>query len=157
MEFQLHSDLGRDGIAMGNFPLCQVLLINDSRYPWFVLVPQRAGVSEIYELSEQDHGQLWMESREFGKTIKRVFQGDKLNVAALGNVTPQLHVHHVVRYRDDAAWPAPIWGKGKGVPYTDDALARVLKKLQLELSQLPFKFAWENRFIQGSLGQEQLE
>ena len=97
MKFELHPDLKRDGLAIGRFPLCHVLLINDQAYPWFVLVPGRVNIRDTIDLNLDDYQSLWAESREFGTAIMQVFRGEKLNVAALGNVTPQLHVHHVVR------------------------------------------------------------
>lgn len=109
--FDLHPDLIRDGIEIGQFDLCRVLLINDSHYPWFVLVPERANISDTIDLNTDDHAQLWVESRAFSQGIMKAFGGEKLNVAALGNMTPQLHIHHIVRYVSDDAWPGPIWGK----------------------------------------------
>ena len=117
MNFTLHPDLIRDGIPMGDFALCQVLLINDAHYPWFVLVPKRADISDTIDLDSKDHAQLWAESRLFSKAIMAAFDGDKLNVAALGNMTPQLHIHHIVRFKTDGAWPGPIWGKHPLKPY----------------------------------------
>ncbi|MFT7631681.1 MAG: diadenosine tetraphosphate (Ap4A) HIT family hydrolase [Mariniblastus sp.] len=117
MSFELHPNLRRDGISLGRFPLCELLLINDASYPWFVLVPHRSGVRDTTDLSEEDHQSLWQESRALGSAIMDLFVGEKLNVAALGNVTPQLHIHHVVRYQRDAAWPGPIWGVKGLVPY----------------------------------------
>ena len=111
MSFTLHPDLQRDGIPLGTFALCQVLLINDSHYPWFVLVPQRENISDTIDLNPEDYAALWQESRLFSQAIMDAFNGEKLNVAALGNMTPQLHIHHIVRYKSDAAWPGPIWGK----------------------------------------------
>lgn len=129
MSFELHSDLQRDGIPMGTFALCQVLLINDSHYPWFVLVPKRGGISDTIDLTREDHGQLWDESREFSKAIMIAFEGEKLNVAALGNMTPQLHIHHIVRYKSDAAWPGPIWGKHVLKPYSVSEIQKIKTKL----------------------------
>ncbi len=120
--FQLHPDLQRDGIRIGSFPLCLVLLINDKSYPWFVLVPQRAEIRDPIDLSDADYRVLWQESHRFSGAIMSIFNGEKLNIAALGNMTPQLHVHHVVRFNGDAAWPAPIWGKQPLVAYSDDEL-----------------------------------
>lgn len=122
MSFDLHPDLVRDGIPMGGFPLCRVLLINDAAYPWFVLVPKRENISDTIDLDPGDHATLWEESRIFSASIMKAFNGDKLNVAALGNMTPQLHVHHIVRFKSDAAWPGPIWGKQPLTPYSDIAL-----------------------------------
>lgn len=122
MSFTLHPDLKRDGIDMGAFSLSRVLLINDRAYPWFVLVPMRANLRDPIDMSAEDHAQLWIESREFSVAIMQAFKGEKLNVAALGNMTPQLHIHHIVRYASDAAWPGPIWGKQALQPYTGDAV-----------------------------------
>ncbi len=95
-----------------------------------MLVPERGGISDTTDLTDADHARLWAESRLFGRGIMTAFAGDKLNVAALGNVTPQLHVHHIVRYRTDPAWPAPIWGKHPLQPYTDAGLAAVRDKVR---------------------------
>ncbi len=123
MSFELHPDLKRDGILLGRFPLCLVLLINDSAYPWFVLVPERESIRDTIDLSKDDYQTLWEESKVFGSAIMKIFGGEKLNVAALGNVTPQLHIHHVVRFELDAAWPGPIWGKHPLTPWKDRQLA----------------------------------
>lgn len=129
MSFTLHPDLKRDGIPMGKFALCRVLLINDSHYPWFVLVPQREGISDTIDLNTADHATLWEESRVFSQGIMSAFAGEKLNVAALGNMTPQLHIHHIVRYKSDAAWPTPIWGKHPLSPYSETQSADIAAKL----------------------------
>lgn len=125
MSFTLHPDLQRDGIEMGEFILCRVLLINDSTYPWFVLVPAEDGLRDTIDMSLEDHSLLWQESRVFSQGIMSAFEGEKLNVAALGNITPQLHIHHIVRYANDPAWPGPIWGKLPLMPYTDDGIQAV--------------------------------
>lgn len=129
MRFALHSDLKRDGIEMGEFALCQVLLINDSHYPWFVLVPKRADICDTIDLEAADYAALWEESRLFSRAIMAAFSGEKLNVAALGNMTPQLHIHHIVRYTSDVAWPAPIWGKHPLTPYVDAQIKTMKSKL----------------------------
>lgn len=129
MAFELHPDLQRDGIPIGRFTLSQVLLINDSNYPWFVLVPQLENLRECIDLTEEEYQMFWSESRAFSTGIMSVFSGDKLNIAALGNMTPQLHVHHIVRYVNDAAWPAPIWGKHSLKPYNETGLHEVREKL----------------------------
>lgn len=91
--------------------------MNDARYPWVVLVPRRASVSEVFELSQDEQAQLWRETIAIGAAMKEIFHGDKLNIATLGNVVSQLHMHLVVRYTDDACWPAPVWGNGSPEPY----------------------------------------
>ena len=133
MSFELHPDLARDGIRLGRFELCTVLLINDSSYPWFVLVPQRDQIRDPIDLSHEDYRLLWEESRTFSIAIMHSFNGEKLNVAALGNVTPQLHIHHVVRYAEDPAWPGPIWGKQPMQPYDDTGLQQIRERLSTEM------------------------
>lgn len=127
--FELHPDLKRDGIVIGRFPLCVVLLINDSAYPWFVLVPQRNGIKDAIDLEQADYQQLSEESRLFSVALKQIFAAEKLNLAALGNMTPQLHVHHIVRSSSDAAWPNPIWGFQPLTPYTAEAIDSIREKL----------------------------
>ena len=124
--FSLAPELQRDCIELADWPLCKVLLMNDSQYPWFILVPRVAGVKEIIDLSEELQITLLQESGKLSKLLQQVFNPDKLNVAALGNMAPQLHVHHIARFTTDAAWPTPIWGKLPAVPYTDEQIA-VLK------------------------------
>ncbi|HUS25384.1 MAG TPA: HIT family protein [Candidatus Binatia bacterium] len=119
--FELHPQLAADTLPVGDAPLCRVLLMNDARWPWCILVPRRAGVREIYELSDADQQQLLRESSRMGRALMQRFDGEKLNVAALGNVVPQLHVHHVVRHAADPAWPAPVWGRPPAQPYEERA------------------------------------
>ena len=115
--FQLDPILNKDCLTLGHFELCQLLLMNDANYPWCILVPQRADISEIYQLSSADQQQLTVESSLLASTMDQLFQADKINIAALGNVVKQLHIHHVVRYQNDPCWPAPIWGKHPALPY----------------------------------------
>ncbi len=135
MQFELHQDLKRDGILIGSFELCLVLLINDSAYPWFVLVPQRDSIRDTIDLVDEDYDRLFAESKSFSRAMMRAFAGEKLNVAALGNVTPQLHLHHVVRFANDPAWPGPIWGKQPLTAYDAEGIEYVRKKLAAE--QMP--------------------
>ncbi|MGR8929429.1 MAG: HIT domain-containing protein [Gammaproteobacteria bacterium] len=132
--FQLHPRLQQDCFSVGDFPLSKVLMMNDSQYPWFILVPRRNNISEIYQLCEEDRQQLMAESCLLSEKLMEIYQPDKLNIAAIGNLVPQLHIHHVARYRDDQAWPAPIWGKLSPVPYDEQEsntqIARVLESLK---------------------------
>ena len=114
----LHPQLKQDCFVIGSFPLSVLLLLNDSRYPWFILVPQRPDIHEIHQLPEADQQQLMRESSLLAECIETEFKADKINVAALGNVVPQLHIHHIVRYRSDPAWPAPVWGKLSALAYS---------------------------------------
>lgn len=125
-EFVLHPQLGKDCVTVGDLPLNRVLMMNDRSYPWFVLVPRRDGLRELYELAEADLALFWHESAQAGRLLMSHFRGDKLNVAALGNMVPQLHVHHIVRFRHDLAWPRPVWGVAPAVPYPADELEAVL-------------------------------
>ena len=130
-DFSLHPRLQQDCLVLGRFELCQALLMNDSTYPWLILVPERPAMREIFELTDADQTQLIRESSRLAAHLQRAFDADKLNVAAIGNLVPQLHVHHVVRYRTDPAWPAPVWGHGPPRPYEPEALALFLERLQL--------------------------
>jgi len=134
--FELHPRLREDCIDIGDFPLCRLLLMNYAAYPWFVLVPRRAGVREIFELSEADQQQLLLESSTLARAIAEQFHADKINIAALGNMVPQLHIHHIVRFTGDAAWPAPVWGHAAATPYSEQALAEMTAMLKSLLSGL---------------------
>lgn len=127
--FKLDARLENDTIKVASWPLCDLLLMNDSQYPWCILVPRVAGLSEIYQLSRTQRQQLDLESIFLSKTLMTVFIGEKLNVAALGNVVKQLHIHHIVRYSNDPSWPAPVWGKFPAKAYSEEALKACLKKL----------------------------
>lgn len=127
--FTLHPRLAADTIMLGDFPLSRLLLMNDARYPWCILVPRREGLRELYELTPAERLQLLEESCHLGAGMMAVFAGEKLNVAALGNLVPQLHLHHVVRRRDDPAWPAPVWGHLPARPYTPQAREAVVGRL----------------------------
>ncbi|PLT26565.1 HIT domain-containing protein [Pseudoalteromonas sp. MelDa3] len=129
-EFELAPELKRDCIDLADWPLCKVLLLNDSQYPWFVLVPRQPALREIIDLSEGDQIVYLKESAKLSKLIMNVFKPDKLNIAALGNMVPQLHIHHIARFTTDAAWPAPIWGKYPAVPYTELQITELKKALQ---------------------------
>jgi diadenosine tetraphosphate (Ap4A) HIT family hydrolase len=133
-EFQLDHRLESDTVTLADWPLCRVLLMNDRTYPWFILVPRVMGTDssvlrELYELSETERRQLDKESMHLASTSMALFNGDKMNVAALGNVVNQLHIHHVVRYVGDASWPAPVWGKHPAQAYTEDALSALTERL----------------------------
>jgi diadenosine tetraphosphate (Ap4A) HIT family hydrolase len=135
--FQLHPKLAADTLAIGDWPLCSLLLMNDAQYPWAILVPRRAGLREAYQLDARDQQQLLAESNHLGREMMRTFSGDKLNVAALGNMVPQLHVHHVVRLASDPAWPAPVWGRLPAMAYTPTERDRRLDELRSIFRSLP--------------------
>lgn len=133
--FALDSRLQQDTLPLGDFPLCRLLLMNDAHYPWFVLVPRREEVSELFQLDAQDQQALWQESTLLAETLKDTFAADKMNVATLGNLVSQLHMHVIVRRRDDAAWPAPVWGKLPAQPYAEEQVAAIKAKLRLVLTE----------------------
>ncbi len=132
--FTLHSQLEQDTIKVGQFDLCEVLLMNDVRYPWVILVPKRENKSEIYQLTESEQQQLLVESSFLCQTMSKLFSADKMNIAALGNMVEQLHVHHVARFKTDAAWPKPVWGLGQAESYSEIAKKAMLSQLTQALS-----------------------
>jgi diadenosine tetraphosphate (Ap4A) HIT family hydrolase len=121
----IHPQLVNDCVLLGRFPLCHLLLCNDCHYPWFILVPARLDIREIYQLEAIDRQQLLDESCQLSEFLMTHYGGDKLNVAALGNQVPQLHLHHIVRYASDAAWPGPIWGKHAATAYSPEAIEEI--------------------------------
>lgn len=108
--FALHPRLAADAAPVADLALCRVLLMDDARWPWLILVPRRAGVRELVDLSPADQQALTGEIARASRTLQTLFSPDKLNVAALGNVVEQLHIHVIARFRDDPAWPDPVWG-----------------------------------------------
>lgn len=130
--FELDPRLQNDTISFGCFPLCRLLLMNDSSYPWFILVPQHNDLQEIFQLSDIDRQQFWEESNRLSLWMGRFFKFDKLNIAALGNVVSQLHLHHVGRQIGDPAWPNPVWGHSPAVPYVDKEIERLHRAVQIE-------------------------
>ncbi|MFW5425652.1 MAG: HIT domain-containing protein [Methylophagaceae bacterium] len=115
--FKLDPRLEQDTILIGESSLSTVLLMNDARYPWVILVPRATGVTEVFQLNVKQQAQLMNESNFIAEKMKTLVQADKMNVAALGNVVSQLHIHHVARFIGDETWPAPVWGKGAAVQY----------------------------------------
>ncbi len=116
MAFELAPELQRDCIELADWSLCKVLLMNDSQYPWFILVPRVAGCREIIDLDEKLQAQFWQESAQLSRTLQAVFSPDKLNIA---------------RFTYDAAWPKPVWGLHPAKPYTDEQIAELKKALKL--------------------------
>ena len=134
-QFELDPWLAADTFLVGATSLSQVLLMNDARYPWLILVPRQGDITEPFELSEADQARFWQESMRLGQAIKAHFAADKINIAALGNQVAQLHVHHIARFHADDAWPGPVWGVGSAVPYSDPALEVLTGELRSLLQQ----------------------
>lgn len=114
MSFELHPQLAKDTTVLGHFPLCIALLSKDSAVPWVILVPKRENLKELHHLPMQEQQQFLLESQAVSQALEATFQPDKLNLGALGNMVPQLHIHHIARFKDDIAWPGPVWGNTKG-------------------------------------------
>ncbi|WP_262298681.1 HIT family protein [Microvirga sesbaniae] len=128
MTFTLDSRLAGDTIPVGDLSLSSVLLLNDARFPWFVLVPRIPGASELTDLSEEQAVQLMQEIRIATRVTLELSKPDKVNVGALGNIVTQLHVHVVGRFRSDPAWPGPVWGHGARTPYPDHAASALIER-----------------------------
>jgi diadenosine tetraphosphate (Ap4A) HIT family hydrolase len=122
LTFSLHPQLAADTVPIGDLPLSRVLLSNDANYPWLILVPRRPQLIEIIDLEETEQVQLMGEIARAAQALKRVTECEKLNIAAIGNIVPQLHVHVIARRHGDPAWPKPVWGAVPAVPY--DSAAR---------------------------------
>ena len=135
--WSLHPQLTQDTIDIGDLPLCRVLVIKDANYPWLLLVPRREGAVEIIDLDEVAQAQLMTEIARVSRALKDITKCDKLNVAALGNMVPQLHVHIIARRSSDAAWPRPVWGVVPTKRYTPEALAERLAMLRAYLPEQP--------------------
>ena len=133
--FVMDTRLQEDTWLIGDFPLCRLLLSNDSNYPWFILVPRREGISELFQLNDHDQQLMWNETTALAQVLKEVFGADKMNVATLGNVVSQLHMHVIVRYQADVAWPGPVWGKHPAKPYSVEQAAAIRERLRLVLTE----------------------
>jgi len=132
--FTLHPQLAADTVVVGRLPLSVVLLAKDAHYPWCILVPQREDIREIHHLNESDRSQLLEESCALASVMEQLFKPIKMNVAALGNMVPQLHLHHVARFESDSAWPKPIWGCVDAIPYEKGELQKRINALRERLS-----------------------
>jgi diadenosine tetraphosphate (Ap4A) HIT family hydrolase len=130
VSWTIHFQLASDTIPLGDLGLSHVALMKDANYPWLLLLPRRPNVIEIIDLTEAEQAELMREIARVARALKSVTHCDKLNIAALGNVVPQLHVHIIARFRNDASWPQPVWARGPAEPYTGDALRRFTAVLQ---------------------------
>jgi len=133
MSFTLHPRLAADTVFVADWTLSRVLLTNDARYPWLILVPRVADASELFDLARQERATLIEETSRAARGLKDLAAAAKINIGALGNLVPQLHVHVVARRDGDAAWPGPVWGHGAAVPYEPGARDAVLDKIRAGL------------------------
>ena len=131
--WQLHPQLANDTVPVVELPLCEVRLMDDANHPWLVLVPRIAGITEIIDLDAAQRLQLSEEIDTACRALRTLFKPDKLNVAALGNMVPQLHVHVIARYRSDIAWPRPVWGAANARPYAPEELIERINALRKAL------------------------
>lgn len=134
-DWSLHPRLAADTHQVAELALCAVLLMNDADLPWLILVPRRAGLREVHHLPEQEQRLLMSEIALASRVLERLHHPHKLNVGALGNLVPQLHVHVVARYEHDRAWPGPIWGAGQSRPYSETERDTALETLRAALLQ----------------------
>ncbi|WP_158753413.1 HIT family protein [Dyella sp. S184] len=133
-DFVLDARLDTDTRLIASLALCDVRLMNDARYAWLVLVPRRAGLVEITDLSADEQAQLWQEVNRASTALRAVTPCDKLNLGALGNIVRQLHVHVIARCEGDPAWPGPVWGYGSAQPYVEASLTARLDALRQVLA-----------------------
>jgi diadenosine tetraphosphate (Ap4A) HIT family hydrolase len=132
-DWSLHPQLAKDTVNLGDLPLSRVLIIRDANYPWLLLVPRRKGVSEIIDLNEVEQAHLMTEITRVARALKTVTPCTKLNVAALGNVVPQLHVHIISRRENDPAWPRPVWGVVPALPFDPVELEKFIAVIRREI------------------------
>lgn len=131
--FSLSPRLAADSVFVTDWPLCQVRLMDDQRFPWLILVPRRAGLEEWSELTRADAHQLSEEIARAGEGLVQHFKPTKINVGALGNIVRQMHVHVIARFEADAAWPGPVWGQGTRLSYETEARERLCGELKVRL------------------------
>ncbi|MBS0225476.1 MAG: HIT family protein [Proteobacteria bacterium] len=132
-EFTLHPQLAADTWHIASLPLCDVLLMNDANYPWLILVPRVADARELLDLDEDDRTRAWREIDLAAQALRDLFTPDKLNIATLGNMVSQLHVHVIARFKSDTAWPKPVWGARPPMPYADPVVTERIAGLRARL------------------------
>lgn len=133
--FELHPRLAADTLPVIDWPLCRILLMNDARYSWLILVPRREGIREVHELEADDCLQLMTEISAASGTLGTAVRQDKINIGALGNLVPQLHIHVIARRHDDPAWPGPVWGHGEAVAYGEREATALTERLRQALQE----------------------
>ena len=128
--FNLNKKLEVDTHHISDLTLCRLLIMNNADYPWVILVPRRSNISEIYQLTDIDRKKLDFEVNEISKKLSAYFKADKINIASIGNIVSQLHIHIVVRNKKDISWPETVWGKSNNRPYSDNQLIKLKKEFQ---------------------------
>ena len=132
-DFILHSKLAADTFEVLSLEVSQLLLMNDARYPWLILVPQVSGMRDLHNLSTKQYQAVTQEIVQVSEVLESLAQAHKMNVGALGNMVPQLHIHIIARQTNDAAWPAPVWGVGEAQPYSQDAAKTLIQQIASKL------------------------
>ncbi|WPC74899.1 HIT family protein [Vibrio porteresiae] len=135
MSFSLHPQLEKDTDVIGHFPICVALLHKDGAVPWVILVPKKENLKELHHLPMAEQQQFLLESQLVSETLEALYQPDKINLGALGNMVPQLHIHHIARFKTDIAWPGPVWGNTKGEHRESNAQQAMLAELRDAFSQ----------------------
>ena len=130
IDWQLHPQLDEDTHPIAHFDLCELRLMDDANYPWMILVPRVEAARELIDLTAGQQTQLMVEVTRVSQLLQSLFRPHKLNVAALGNVVPQLHVHVIARQTDDPAWPSPVWGRVEACAYDPEALVARVRQLR---------------------------
>ena len=132
-DFILHSKLAADTFEVLSLEVSQLLLMNDARYPWLILVPQVSGMRDLHNLSTKQYQAVTQEIVQVSEVLESLAQAHKMNVGALGNMLPQLHIHIIARQTNDAAWPATVWGVGEAQPYSQDAAKTLIQQIASKL------------------------
>ena len=133
--FSLHPRLLGESVFVRDLQLSRLVLMNNKRFPWLLLVPRLPDISEIVDLSDEDQRVLWGEIARISKLLRDLFHPDKLNVATIGNLVPQLHVHLIARFQTDEAWPKPTFGFAPPLPYASHELAELRTRILAELAK----------------------
>ncbi len=133
MNYYLDNRLQQDSLPIGKLKLCEIRLLDDSRWPWLLLVPMRKGMSEVFDLAATDQNLLAEETTYASLTLKNITSAEKINTAAIGNIVRQLHVHVIARNEGDANWPGPVWGFGQAEPYSKETATKFISQIQNEL------------------------
>ena len=133
-DWHLHPQLADDTQPVASWPLCELRLMDDANHPWLILVPRVVEAVELIDLSNAQQAELMREIGVASRMLQAVFKPHKLNVAALGNLVSQLHVHVIARFQDDIAWPRPVWGTAAAKPYSEEALVRRIESLREALA-----------------------
>jgi diadenosine tetraphosphate (Ap4A) HIT family hydrolase len=134
MSFMLHPDLVRDTAEVARLALCRVGLRDDANFPWLILSPMLPGLRDLHDVPAAHHAQLMAEIAQASRALQQLYEPDKINVAALGNVTPQLHIHVIARFAGDPAWAKPVWGIVAPKPYAPAAMAETIAKVRAALA-----------------------